>query len=185
MLTHTLHVVFTLFGVSCRDNLIAGVLARNFVLLAEPTLTALRQYLHRPFKSSNFDFYQNQHPVDEELTPQAIEIRVRIRGGHLIQLRALFGRQFISLVQTTVRCLELYLFGRFGHTDFYAIQQGHVLKTNIEPGFPVYVLGRLRGGMSTTKHQTTSPRGDPPTKLRKGTPNQITQPSFLSERPSF
>ena len=59
----------------------------------------------------------------------------------------------------------------FHFPSFYCIQQGKLLQDEVNPNFPVYILGRLRGGVGNgpplkNVHQTTPPPNTA-NKLRK------------------
>ena len=173
--------------------LITGALGRNFVILHSPTLPTLRTYLLRHFGTDDFVYTQNHQLVQFDLTHHPIELQTPLHGGCQIHIKGLFGNRHVHLSTCTLNSLMECLSSLFHFPSFYCIQQGKLLRDSIDPEFPVYVLGRLRGGVGNgpplkNVHQSTPPP-DKANKLRRrdGTsdshPRELTQGSSSDEQP--
>ena len=56
-----------------------------------------------------FLYYQNNKPAADELTPHAIELKIPLRGDSRVEIRGLFGSQFVHLPSTTTHALTTHL----------------------------------------------------------------------------
>lgn len=142
--------------------LITGALGRNFVLLSNPTLPALKDYLHVHFGTADFLFFQRGRRSTHSLVAAPIELRIPLHGGSSFCVKGIFGTCYVTLPMPTIESLHSYFFSLYPSQDFYFIQQGRLIKSYIDPQVTIYVLGRLRGGMkpNPNKHQSTPPIAD-------------------------
>ena len=147
--------------------LITGALGRNFVLLPTPTLSALKDYLHTHFGTSDFLFFQHGKRSTHSLVAAPIELRIPLHGGSLLHVKGIFGTCHVTLPVPTISSLQSYFLSLYPFQDFYFIQQGRHIQSDINPHVPIYVLGRLRGGMKANKHQSTPPIADKPKQPRQ------------------
>ena len=173
--------------------LLTGTLGRNFALLDSPTLPTLRAYLRRHFGTDNFIYTQNNQLIQFDLTHHPIELRTPLRGGSQIHIKGLFGTRYIYPTEYTLTSITDCLYSLFQCPSFYCIQQGKLLRNQVDPNFTVYVLGRLRGGVGNGSqpknvHQSTPPPANA-NKLRKRDgisdfpPRELTQGSSSDEQP--
>ena len=147
--------------------LLTGALGRNFVLLPAPTVAALRQYLLLQFGVDDFRFFQQGQKCTTTLSAAPIELRIPLYGGFQFVIRGLFGTRTIHLPDCSVIALLDLLRTQYGFQDFYLIQQNKPVQAYLSLYLPIYVLGRLRGGMKPTqKHQSTPPQNSQ-NKLRR------------------
>ena len=142
--------------------LLTGALGRNFVILDSPTLPSLKSYLLRHFGTNDFIYVQNNQLLQLDLTQHSIELRTPLQGGSSLDIKGLFGKRTIYPTQYTLPSLIDCLNTLFSFPSFYCIQQGKPIKYEINPDLPVYILGRLRGGVGNVPppknvHQTTPP----------------------------
>lgn len=138
--------------------LLTGALGRNFVSLSSPTIAALRQYLSLQFGVDDFRFFQHGQRCTTTLSAAPIELRIPLNGGCTLEIRGLFGTKHLHSPDLLASTLRSFLQDTYSFHDYYLVQQCKSVTTYLTPGLPVYVLGRLRGGMkTTTKHQSTPP----------------------------
>ena len=169
--------------------LLTGALGRNFAILPTPTLQALRTYLLRHFGTDNFTYSQSNRLVEYGLTQHTIELRTPLQGGCSIQIKGLFGTRYISPATLTLNSITDCLHSLFAFTSIYCVQQGKILQHSADPYFPIYVLGRLRGGTGNVPpikntHQTTAPP-EKANKLRRQGASPATPPQEIGNGSSL
>ena len=172
--------------------LLTGALGRNFVILNSPTLPTLRSYLLRHFGTDNFIYIQNNQLIQFDLSHHTIELRTPLRGGSQILIKGLFGTFNICPSECTLDSVTNCLCSLFHFPSFYCIQQGKLLRNKVGPDFPVYVLGRLRGGVGNGSqlknvHQSTPPQNTVNKQRRRdgnpeSPPRELTQGSSSDEQ---
>ena len=165
--------------------LMTGALGRNFVILNSPTLPTLRMYLLSHFGTDDFIYIQNHQLVQFDLSHHTIELRTPLRGGSQILIKGLFGTLNINPLECTLDSITNCLCSLFRFPSFYCIQQGKPLRNKVDPDFPVYVLGRLKGGASNGSvpknvHQSTPPLNTA-NKLRRRENNTDSPPRELTQ----
>ena len=165
--------------------LITGALGRNFAILNSPTLPTLRMYLLNHFGTDDFIYIQNHQLIQFDLSHHTIELRTPHRGGTDVLIKGLFGTLNIHPVDYTLDSLTHCLHSLFCFPSFYCIQQGKPLRDKVDPNFPVYVLGRLKGGASNGSipknvHQSTPPLNTA-NKLRRRENNADSPPRKLTQ----
>lgn len=143
--------------------------AKKRSLETTPTVAALRQYLLLQFGVDDFRFFQHGQKCTTTLSAAPIELRIPLYGGFTLSIRGLFGTQSICLPNLDATTLQAFLSTKYHFQDFYLVQQGKHVQIKFSPHLPIYVLGRLRGGMKPTqKHQSTPPQNSLNKQRRQG-----------------
>ena len=123
---------------------------------AHPNLSALKDYLHTHFGTSDFLFFQHGKRSTHSLVAAPIELRIPLHGGSLLHVKGIFGTCHVTLpVPLLVRCSPTFFLFILFRTSIYSTGSSHQIRH--QPHVPIYVLGRLRGGMKANKHQSTPP----------------------------